>query len=248
MRRTKANVFWVAGFWVAGAALGFAAPCASASTIVSYVVTAGGTNGAGYSPAVLAAPWQLRFAYDTRIPPRAAADPTITTYPPGSNQVFMELRIGNDIYVAGGAGLPIGNIVVTHPVGSSFDTLNIGLSTAGQAATMQLDVRYPTVVPESLPESLPSSSFQFDPNLSSLLVVRSTLQDFYQFDLGTLRPALSPFCPPDFNLSGSLSVQDLFDFLAAYFANQPLADFNGSGASTVQDIFDYLAAYFAGCS
>jgi hypothetical protein len=42
-------------------------------------------------------------------------------------------------------------------------------------------------------------------------------------------------------------VQDIFDFLAAYFSNGPGADFNGSGAVSVQDIFDFLAAYFAGC-
>ncbi len=54
-------------------------------------------------------------------------------------------------------------------------------------------------------------------------------------------------CPADINRSGNLTVQDIFDFLAAYFGGQPAADFNGSGANSVQDIFDFLAAYFAGC-
>ncbi len=54
-------------------------------------------------------------------------------------------------------------------------------------------------------------------------------------------------CPPDFNCSGSPNVQDIFDFLSAWFANSPLADFNGSGTSNIQDIFDFLAAWFAGC-
>jgi len=58
---------------------------------------------------------------------------------------------------------------------------------------------------------------------------------------------LPPACPADFNGEGGLSVQDIFDFLAAYFANDPLANFNGVGGITVQDIFDFLAAYFAGC-
>jgi len=57
-----------------------------------------------------------------------------------------------------------------------------------------------------------------------------------------------PPCPPDVNGSGELSVQDIFDFLAAYFAGTAAADFNQSGAATVQDIFDFLAAYFAGCA
>lgn len=54
--------------------------------------------------------------------------------------------------------------------------------------------------------------------------------------------------PPagDFNYDGALTVQDLFDFLAAYFANAPGADWNADGVPTVQDIFDFLAAYFGG--
>jgi hypothetical protein len=60
--------------------------------------------------------------------------------------------------------------------------------------------------------------------------------------------ALLNFCPADFNESGTISVQDIFDFLAAYFANDLHADFNGSGGLSVQDIFDFLAAYFAGCA
>jgi hypothetical protein len=50
----------------------------------------------------------------------------------------------------------------------------------------------------------------------------------------------------DFNCSGVISVQDIFDFLAAYFSDLPDADFNFSSTTTVQDIFDFLAAYFAG--
>jgi len=60
------------------------------------------------------------------------------------------------------------------------------------------------------------------------------------------RPQPVP-CPADFNNSGSITLQDLFDFLAAYFSADPQADFNISGSITVQDIFDYLTAYFAGC-
>ena len=54
-------------------------------------------------------------------------------------------------------------------------------------------------------------------------------------------------CPADFNCSGGVSVQDIFDFLAAWFASTPTADIDHSGAITVQDIFDFLAAWFAGC-
>jgi predicted Zn-dependent peptidase len=44
-----------------------------------------------------------------------------------------------------------------------------------------------------------------------------------------------------------VTVQDIFDFLTAYFSSAAPADINGVGGVTVQDIFDYLTLYFAGC-
>ncbi|MFN7022874.1 MAG: GC-type dockerin domain-anchored protein, partial [Phycisphaerales bacterium] len=62
-----------------------------------------------------------------------------------------------------------------------------------------------------------------------------------------LTPA-EPACTGDFNGSGGQpTVQDIFDFLTAYFNGDLRADLNRSGTVTVQDIFDYLSAYFAGC-
>ena len=73
-------------------------------------------------------------------------------------------------------------------------------------------------------------------------------------------PASSTFttiAPGDFNMDGSVTVQDIFDFLSAWFAmctgqagppcNGRSADFNNSGSVTVQDIFDFLNAWFSGC-
>jgi hypothetical protein len=54
-------------------------------------------------------------------------------------------------------------------------------------------------------------------------------------------------CPANFNLSGGLSVQDVFDFLDAWFAQDPRADFDDSSTVQVQDIFEFLGAWFAGC-
>ncbi len=59
--------------------------------------------------------------------------------------------------------------------------------------------------------------------------------------------ASAPACPADFNGVGGLNVQDIFDYLAAWFAGAPAADFNHVGGLNVQDIFDFLAAWFAGC-
>ena len=59
--------------------------------------------------------------------------------------------------------------------------------------------------------------------------------------------ALTPCCKADFNQDLSVTVQDIFDFLAAWFAGDTRADFNQAGGVGVQDIFDFLAAWFAGC-
>ncbi|MCC6320974.1 MAG: hypothetical protein IT438_05990 [Phycisphaerales bacterium] len=70
--------------------------------------------------------------------------------------------------------------------------------------------------------------------------------------------ATVPCCRGNYNKSapgpgapGGVSVQDIFDFLAAYFTNDPCANANDSvgpnNGVSVQDIFDFLAAYFGGC-
>jgi hypothetical protein len=54
-------------------------------------------------------------------------------------------------------------------------------------------------------------------------------------------------CRGDFNHSGNVSVQDIFDYLGAFFSDDPLADFDGQSGVTLQDLFDYLTAFFTGC-
>ncbi len=55
-------------------------------------------------------------------------------------------------------------------------------------------------------------------------------------------------CPANFDQSNGLAIQDIFDFLAAWFSRAPNANFNHVGDFDIQDIFDFLAAWFAGCS
>jgi hypothetical protein len=57
----------------------------------------------------------------------------------------------------------------------------------------------------------------------------------------------TPLCPADFNSDGSATVQDIFDFLSRWFAQDMGADFNRDGAVTVQDLFDFLNVWFGGC-
>jgi hypothetical protein len=56
-----------------------------------------------------------------------------------------------------------------------------------------------------------------------------------------------PACIADFNLDGNDTLQDLFDFLQAWFQQVPAADINGIDGVTVQDLFEFLVAWFTGC-
>ena len=60
-------------------------------------------------------------------------------------------------------------------------------------------------------------------------------------------PARTVLCPGDFNGLGGVTVQDIFDYLNAWFNGFPSADFNHVGGITVQDIFDFLSAWFGAC-
>jgi subtilase family serine protease len=63
----------------------------------------------------------------------------------------------------------------------------------------------------------------------------------------TSSPATVNICLADFNCSGSVTTQDIFDYLNAWFASGQGSDFDASGAATVQDIFEFLTAWFSGC-
>jgi hypothetical protein len=61
--------------------------------------------------------------------------------------------------------------------------------------------------------------------------------------------ATSPCCHADFNKNGTVSTQDIFDFLNAWFAGSPYANVGGDGVSgtlTSGNIFDFINAWFAG--
>jgi hypothetical protein len=53
-------------------------------------------------------------------------------------------------------------------------------------------------------------------------------------------------CRANFNGINGLEIQDIFDYLTAWFNGSPAADINGGGLQ-VQDIFDFLTLWFTGC-
>lgn len=79
----------------------------------------------------------------------------------------------------------------------------------------------------------------------------------YELTGGFWNPGAEVSCLADYNNDGRVSVQDIFDFLGAWFGGcfaqggtpcfGHTADINGSGTISVQDIFDFLAAWFGGC-
>lgn len=75
-------------------------------------------------------------------------------------------------------------------------------------------------------------------------IVEAALDDF---SIEALLCTPVPTCPGDFNRDGALGIQDLFDYLRAYFNADPAADLDHSGDFTVQDIFDYLNLFFTPC-
>jgi hypothetical protein len=54
-------------------------------------------------------------------------------------------------------------------------------------------------------------------------------------------------CSADFNADGTVNSADFFDFLTAFFTEDPRADFNLDASVNSQDFFDYLSAFFGGC-
>ena len=56
-----------------------------------------------------------------------------------------------------------------------------------------------------------------------------------------------PACAPDFDCSGFPNANDIFAFLAAWFAGNPGADYNGVNGLEVQDVLEFINGWFLGC-
>ncbi len=65
--------------------------------------------------------------------------------------------------------------------------------------------------------------------------------------LAAAAPASHPPCPADFDCSGTLDANDIFAFLAAWFAGSPSANSNGVNGLEVQDVLAFGNGWFGGC-
>jgi hypothetical protein len=55
-----------------------------------------------------------------------------------------------------------------------------------------------------------------------------------------------PCCRADFNKVDGITIQDIFDYLNAWFEGSAFTHLATPGAATIQDIFDFLNLWFAG--
>jgi hypothetical protein len=110
-----------------------------------------------------------------------------------------------------------------------------------------IDFRYQTVSGTFFPDQTVIGVENADGTAATTFDPTSPLANLCLHFAASSPGPVCPTCIADFNGSGSVSVQDIFDFLSAYFMQDPRADVNHVGGVTVQDIFDFLAAYFTGC-
>lgn len=54
-------------------------------------------------------------------------------------------------------------------------------------------------------------------------------------------------CPCNIDGVNGLEMKDVFDFLSMWLASDPKGDFNHDGVMAVQDIIDFVGAWFQGC-
>jgi hypothetical protein len=99
--------------------------------------------------------------------------------------------------------------------------------------------------PVDIASSMPTVGISLRDNVGTAVDV-STLGSAEAFT-HVVDPNPCPQCRADFNHDGHVAVQDIFDFLNAWFAGSPAANFNGVNGLEVQDIFDFLNAWFVGC-
>jgi hypothetical protein len=56
-----------------------------------------------------------------------------------------------------------------------------------------------------------------------------------------------PTCRVDYDNNGSVSLDDVFQFINGWFAQAPAADYDNSTTFTIDDIFQFINAWFTGC-
>ena len=120
-------------------------------------------------------------------------------------------------------------------------------NTASMTSTIMLDLAPPAnttatdlpALPFTTPAGIPLVCGGLNVTLT-LTISSSTFTTSTTTNLAAAGTRIA--CRCDWNTSGAVSLQDIFDFLTSYFNNA--ADFNADSTTTLQDIFDFLTCYF----
>ncbi len=136
------------------------------------------------------------------------------------------------------------NLTIAEAAGTGNQTLTF-TNTAGFAVNMQATLKLP-VGRSACSVRVNGIPTAYTPDITGRLSVNTFALATGANAVTTLVVTTVAGSSPDFNHTGVLEVQDIFDFLNAWFAGSGAADFNGGGLA-VQDIFDFLTAWFAGC-
>lgn len=161
-----------------------------------------------------------------------------------------------------GVGQVVLNIMFSDPV--NIVAANVGVSTGGNAVPFAFSYT-PQANTATLTFASGLSAGTYDVSIADAVTATGNGQALDGEIVGNVASALpsgdgqpggfaiysfsvtAPSCPADFNQSGGLTVQDIFEFLNAWFAGQNAADFDGAGGLTVNDVFAFLNAWFTGC-
>lgn len=145
-----------------------------------------------------------------------------------------------------GAPIPIDPqpvaILYTGSITRSGNTINVSSATT---ITLTRDPMAPPTPLPATPFTIPTDS-PLCPNINIILTLTLDAGPFTAANTAALVSSGTKIpCKCDVNASGTVSVEDVFQFLALWFANDPRADFNGIGGIGIQDIFDFLACFFS---
>lgn len=129
--------------------------------------------------------------------------------------------------------------------GSQFDTVlavSAGTCPSGPYSVIACSDDAPCI-PGSVANTI-FSSLTFPASANQTYLIRVGSRNGVEGS-GVLSIAQGNLCACDFDRSGTISPQDIFDFLNAWFLQLSTADFNGNSMIDPQDLFDFLNCWFS---
>jgi hypothetical protein len=83
--------------------------------------------------------------------------------------------------------------------------------------------------------------------LSAIDYAHLSIAGYHAWGRTTVEALQRAACPADLNHDRACTIEDVFQYLTAYFTGAPAADFDGNQANTLDDLFAFLSAWFMGC-